>query len=424
MSSGARQRRHPRARPRDQFRGAARPIGRQYQFNAPGLLYIAVTVFLAIGAFNGQNNLLYWAFGVSVAGLIASGVISGTALMGVGVSRRIVGREHRALDPEVGREFEIEYRLSNRNGLFPAFALTVTEIADNERGARGGDSGAPALWNRFLQPSPAFVAHVGPREAVVTTATALALRRGETKLRVIAVSSTFPFGLVRKTILFEQPQRVLVRPAAVPLAESLIAAIRQVGNLGSSIEQRVGNGEDFFGLRDYQAGDPPRWIAWKPTARLDTLVVKQHSMPTPPRLWLTLEEPTAGTDDAEVEVAVALAASIIQAAADRGHAVGLLAPWAGIGVPVRAGRAHVTRLIHDLARLRRDAPRQDRIAESVAGLSKDSRFRIVAGIEAAPPGDRATVLRTSEPDAWLAANARTPKVIIEPDATQRRKESA
>jgi hypothetical protein len=41
---------------------------RRYHFRYAGLIYIGVTVFIAIGALNSQNNLLFWAWGWRSAG--------------------------------------------------------------------------------------------------------------------------------------------------------------------------------------------------------------------------------------------------------------------------------------------------------------------------------------------------------------------
>src|ERR1041385_4840021 len=56
---------------------------RRYHFHGPGLVYILVTLFIAMGAINSQNNLLFAALGLAIGGLLISGIISGGALLGV-----------------------------------------------------------------------------------------------------------------------------------------------------------------------------------------------------------------------------------------------------------------------------------------------------------------------------------------------------
>ncbi len=40
----------------------------------------------------------------------------------------------------------------------------------------------------------------------------------------------------------------------------------------------AGNGDEYSGLRDYHAGDPPRHIAWKASARHDMLLVRENEI--------------------------------------------------------------------------------------------------------------------------------------------------
>ena len=48
--------------------------------------------------------------------------------------------------------------------------------------------------------------------------------------------------------------------------------------------------EDFYGLREYQAGDPVRHIAWKAYARTETLMTKQFAAYADRRVWLEWDQ--------------------------------------------------------------------------------------------------------------------------------------
>ncbi|MBO6514819.1 MAG: hypothetical protein JJ974_12725, partial [Phycisphaerales bacterium] len=54
---------------------------RSSKLTPAGFLFVFVTLFIALGAINGQNNLLFWLFGFSIAALVVSGIITGSALM-------------------------------------------------------------------------------------------------------------------------------------------------------------------------------------------------------------------------------------------------------------------------------------------------------------------------------------------------------
>jgi uncharacterized protein (DUF58 family) len=81
------------------------PARRHYELHPPGVLYLVITLFLAIGSINSQNNLLFLAFGFAIAGFLLSGLISGPPLMKV---------RARRLSPQpgaVGEHAEIRYTL-------------------------------------------------------------------------------------------------------------------------------------------------------------------------------------------------------------------------------------------------------------------------------------------------------------------------
>ena len=103
--------------------------------------------------------------------------------------------------------------------------------------------------------------------------------RGWHALGRFGIYSRYPLGLFRCWSLLEltdanaTPFGVLVypRPASDALPPPMAAGWEQ--ELASS----PGEGDDFAGLRVYQAGDAPRRIAWKAAARSQHLLTKQFS---------------------------------------------------------------------------------------------------------------------------------------------------
>ena len=53
--------------------------------------------------------------------------------------------------------------------------------------------------------------------------------------------------------------------------------------------RRPGSGSELLDLRDYRAGDPPKMIAWKPSARRDRLITKEFENDVPVRCVLFLD---------------------------------------------------------------------------------------------------------------------------------------
>lgn len=87
----------------------------------------------------------------------------------------------------------------------------------------------------------------------------------------IRISSTQPLGLGRAWGWFWPDMPLLVYPAPEPHGPPL-----PTGE-GPAQQSRIHPaGDDVHHLRDYRRGDPPRSIAWKPSARRDTLLVREH----------------------------------------------------------------------------------------------------------------------------------------------------
>lgn len=310
---------------------------RRYHFHLPGLLYIVVTVFLALGAFNSQNNLLFWSLGLAFGGLIVSGIVSGSALMGVRVQREAV------VPGDARSPMHIRYVVSNTNRFMPAFALHIEECQEA--------TFTRPTWQDHMDKPRALAMHVGPRERVIVAAEVNATRRGPVQFTAVRVWTTFPFGITRKSVTFIDEGRAIVRPFRPPLRSSLVDSIRGRQDSGHETESLAGAGEEFFGLREYLPGDPHRMIAWRPSARLDQLVVRTNTSPSPRRVWVVLRLPIQGEGDEMDERAISVAASLVTMAMRQGNAVGLSIPLAGVLISPRSGARHLDRMLNELGRL-------------------------------------------------------------------------
>lgn len=341
---------------------------RRYHFHFPGVIYVFITILLAVGAFNSQNNLLFWAFGFALAILIVSGAISGAMLMGVTIEREPTA------PAAAGEPILIRYRVHNRNRFIPIFALHIEELrppaARPPRKRRWRRPSAPpppqqSDWGGRLSPIRGFVTHVGPGQTVLCDAPGRALRRGVATLALVRVQTTFPFGLVRKSVEFAQKRTILIRPRIEPPPDRRIVAAPQRQARGLTRPSvRTGDGTEFFALREYSPGDSLRTVAWKPSARLEKLHVRQNSALLPDRVWIGVHAP-AGSDEQRAERALGLAAGLIEEAIRRDIEVGLLIPAADLRVAPRAGAAQRERLMDELALavLSSGSPEPVRVAE-------------------------------------------------------------
>ncbi|MBC7771811.1 MAG: DUF58 domain-containing protein [Pyrinomonadaceae bacterium] len=320
-------------------------VRRRYHVGAPGLTYIFVTVLVALGAFNSQNNLLFWAFGFSLALLVVSGLLSGMMLMGVGLERLEVS------EASAGGQASIAYRVRNSNRIVPAFALTIMEvdrpIGRRRSAQRRHGTAEQASWPGHLSEPCAFAAHVGPGQSLVARASVAALQRGSVHLSGVLVSTSFPFGIVKKSLLFEIHQDFIIHPARADVDQSLLRQTIRLGERGSVPTRRAGAGTEFFALREYQPGDAMRSIAWRASARRGSMLVRQPAAPSPVRVMVALDFGTSPGAAAD-ERAISLAAGIIDALADNGLEVGLRIDRTGVEIRPRQGRLHRTLLLDEL----------------------------------------------------------------------------
>ena len=312
----------------------------RYQYHLHGTLvaYILVTLLIAAGAFNSNNNLLFFLFGLAIALLLIGGVHSGSVLMRVRVERAGAWAE------PAGGAVRLRYRLRHTGGRLTGYALKVLE--------------EPAAAGKMLdRPAHAFGAFVRPRGEAEIEAATRSTRRGELTLGPVRLLSEFPFGLVRKSVVFDLPARVVVHPAEVPVPE---VARRAIGRSGRGEDERRDAdprfaGEEFYGLREYAEGDSPRAIAWRASARRGAdrpwLVRQNAGQPVPEvRIMVALDLLGAG-DEAAYEYAVSEAGAIVRLADRAGVPVGLEVAGMGVSTATASGHRHAVALLDDLAML-------------------------------------------------------------------------
>ncbi len=172
--------------------------------------------------------------------------------------------------------------------------------------------------------------------------------------------------------------------------------------------------EEFvLGLRDYRPGDPLRWIAWKATARQQTLQVREFPRVRERLLTIVLNLDTAAWQGHAprrgVERALCVAASYVWAPPDGPHPVGLLSyarsvryvtegserredPARLVRIPPRTGWRHRREVLEVLATLQ-PAP-----GPGLAHLLlADARLALGEALVVLTPGH--------DPDVWAAASA-------------------
>lgn len=208
-----------------------------------GLFYATLLLVMTVGALNYNNNpallLALLLVGAGLASLVATHLqLSGLRVLSIDAEPVAAGaslhlRVHVQADPRRAR-----------------------------RGLRVDDDGALGL-------APA-VLHLdnGHGEAQLTLPTQY---RGWLDLPRLRVSTLRPLGIARAWSYVWPEVPLLVYPAPEPHGPPLPPGS------GDQVQTRLHpTGDDVHHLRAYRAGDARRAIAWKPSARRDTLLVREY----------------------------------------------------------------------------------------------------------------------------------------------------
>jgi len=171
-------------------------------------------------------------------------------------------------------------------------------------------------------------------------------QRGWQPLGRFGIYSRYPLGLFRCWTVLEMsgPESVafgvLVYPT--PARDSLPLPVSNSAEQNDEASQR--EGDDFTGLRSYQAGDPPRRIAWKAAARSQHLLTKQFNGQGGVRLRLDWSR----TPEKDTEARLSRLTRWALDAHAAGFAFEMVLPGRSIGMG--SGEAHLRHCLEALAR--------------------------------------------------------------------------
>ena len=221
---------------------------RSITFTPPGTRFVFLSLAVGVAAINTGNNLLYLVVAMLLSLIIVSGILSEQSLRNIQIERFFPARIF-ARRPVTAR-----LQISNRKRRLPSYSFRI-----NEEGILGSSAYIPRL----------------PAGGTVNRGHEMVFRRrGDQPLPVLSLSTTFPFGFFRKTLLRPRPERVLVYPRILPLPPGLEGGRQTPGH--TQEKRKRGVGSDFHSLRNYTRADDARRIHWKASARTSSLLLKEY----------------------------------------------------------------------------------------------------------------------------------------------------
>ncbi|MDP1734624.1 MAG: DUF58 domain-containing protein [Sulfuritalea sp.] len=146
----------------------------------------------------------------------------------------------------------------------------------------------------FLNDEVPLEVDIGPHARTVATLNVPAPRRGWLPMPRVTIETTWPLGLVRAWSYAVPDMNCLVYPTPAAKAPPL-----PWGGESARGSTRDGRGaDDFSGLRNHQAADSPRHVAWKAVARQHDgpLLTKLFSGAAAHQLWLDWNALSDSTD--------------------------------------------------------------------------------------------------------------------------------
>lgn len=270
-----------------------------------GWIFLGVAIFVLIATLNSGVNLLYLLFGIIVGLPFVSMIISSWTLRRIQLERDF-GTHVMAMD-----RADIEYRFRSGKQLWPTMALHFREVHEELSEAPRG-----------------FVLHLAARDSAPTAVAThlVARRRGVLRLNTVEVSTSFPFGIVKRTKWLSFPQEMVVYPRIGLLNRHLALEYREAVESGAMTSNRRGGNDEFYGVREYRTGDNIRSIHWRSTARTGEFMIREMAANAPPQLIvvLNLRSWRSREDGPEkLERAIELAASLVCYGYFENFAVGL-----------------------------------------------------------------------------------------------------
>ncbi|MEN9935521.1 MAG: hypothetical protein RLZZ387_2100 [Chloroflexota bacterium] len=166
---------------------------------------------------------------------------------------------------------------------------------------------------------------IAPGESATLSYTASG-PRGMYRWQHLRASITDPLGLRGASAQVPAPGRLFVLPPHTRLRRLDIRPRRTRNNAGLIPARQGGPGIDFFGVREYQPGDPTRWINARVSARYpETLFVNEFEQERVIDVGIILDARRGDGIPPELfERSVEAAAALADALLDRGNRVGLV----------------------------------------------------------------------------------------------------
>ena len=284
-------------------------LRRRAWLSQEGWYYVAVLAFIVGGAVLRSVNLLIVLAGMMIAPLLLNWRLAMAALRKIDVQRQA---------PEqicAGDLFTVELTLTSYRRWLGAWLLSLEDTLQAQR--RASRDERPLV-------AKTVVAHLPPAGSATATYQVTIPRRGVYRLGPLQISTRYPLGLVRCSLVLPLEQELAVSPRLGQLTTEW-SRMLEADLAGSERRHPQGGIDegDYYSLRPFQSGDSRRWIHWRTTAKLNSPTVRQFERQRSFDAALVIDpwlpEKPSPADRGRLELALSLAATAVADFCSRGQ---------------------------------------------------------------------------------------------------------
>jgi len=256
-------------------------MGRWQNRPRPAGVFFGILLLALAGlAFATGNNLLFLMLSATLAFGVVSGFLSRLVL--AGLELELLLPEHvSARMPAAAR-----VRVRNLKFLTPSFSIELS-------GRPAPDTGTPPILAR-----PVYFPLIPGRATLESAVEVEFSRRGRHLDNLFILSTSFPFGFVRKSVQVPLHRETIVYPSLSPAPGAELLLEQITGEIEALFR---GRGLDFQRIRPWESGDTARSVDWKSTAHTGVLQVREFSREDRKRVEIYLDRrvPPGGPDSFE-----------------------------------------------------------------------------------------------------------------------------
>jgi len=267
-----------------------------------GFQFAFLLLFVLIAAMLQSINMLVLMAGAFSAMLLLQWRLCSRTLSEISADRVLPTRI------QARKPFHVQIVLTNPRWLLGSWLVMIRERLrpkDTTLGPGAKEFGITLMLDRLL-----------PKSSQSVTYQCLVPARGSYGFADLEISTRFPMSLMRGFRFLPTAESILVHPTQGTVAQNWrdVLKLPVQGRLRRRTS-RAGGDDEFFGLRDYRAGDPVRHIHWRTSAKRGELVIRQFEREENRAIGVVLDlyrqVGKGPTEQAWLELAIELTASLI-----------------------------------------------------------------------------------------------------------------